>query len=734
MKLKYRLVITVVSILTVTAAALSLILLTLASLMQTASARESQERLAAEQARVIQARYERYLYVVRTLAASMSDYESIEPGLQRARFDQLLKSIAESEEQVAGLFAVFKPNTIDPGRDAAFAGTPGSTASGQWAPWYTRQSGSLERITYKDWAETTSVMNGAEAMQEKISEPVSQNIGGKNVHVVELSVPVINRRTGAVTGRAGVNIDTSYTQPVVNAVIESHSDITAMSVYSKNALIIASGVAEQIGKPLKEAQASLYNTDASDAEDAVINGKRRRLQKYSKAIDKHLEIIIYPFTIGQTGTNWSLMLGTDKAVIMEKVNKMTVVTIFVAAAAIVLMTVVVFFVSGGVAKPIANMADTLKDISEGEGDLTKTVTSKAKDETGDLALYFNATMGKIKKLVLVIKKQSILLFESANNLASDMTETAASINEIVSNINSIKERVVNQSASVTETKATMEQISANIGKLTEYVDRQNESVSRSSSAVEQMLANINSVTQTLVKNKDNVTGLNGASEDGREGLREVSADIQAIARESEGLLEINSVMENIASQTNLLSMNAAIEAAHAGEAGKGFAVVADEIRKLAENSGEQSKTISAVLKKIKDSIDKIMKSTDSVLSKFEVIAGGIKTVSDQEENIRNAMEEQSAGSKQVLEAIEQLNEATRMVKNGTEEMMEGSRQVMLESQNLEEATLEITNGMNEMSVGADQINEAITRVNDAASQNKESIEVLVDEVSKFKVE
>ncbi|MDR2784251.1 MAG: methyl-accepting chemotaxis protein, partial [Treponema sp.] len=524
------------------------------------------------------------------------------------------------------------------------------------------------------------------------------------------------------------------TQPVVEDTIKTHPDVTGMVVYSNNSTIIASGVPTQVGKFLKDAQISLYGKDVAAVQESVIKGNEYRLRKYSEAIKTEMEIIIYPFTIGGTGATWAVMLGTDTQVILADVNAMSVFTVVLVVIAVVLTAVIIFFVAGSITKPIVNVALTLKDISEGEGDLTHTVNIHSKGEIGDLARYFNATLEKIKHMVLTIKNQAATLFDIGNELASNMAETATAVNEITAHIRNIKGRVINQSSSVTETNATMEQITVNIDKLSGHVDRQSASVAQSSSAIEQMLANIRSVTQTLVKNADNVRELINSSEVGRTGLQEVAGDIQEIAKESAGLLEINGVMQNIASQTNLLSMNAAIEAAHAGEAGKGFAVVADEIRKLAENSGEQSKTISAILKRIKDSIDKITKSTESVLNKFEAIDGGIKTVSEQEENIRNAMEDQSVGSKQILEAIGLLNDATFMVKGGSQEMLEGSKQVIEESKNLEMATQEIADGMNEMATGADQINVAVNRVNEISGQNKENIDVLVQEISKFKVE
>jgi methyl-accepting chemotaxis protein len=231
-----------------------------------------------------------------------------------------------------------------------------------------------------------------------------------------------------------------------------------------------------------------------------------------------------------------------------------------------------------------------------------------------------------------------------------------------------------------------------------------------------------------------MSDLTSASELSRSKIHNVVTDIQEISKESEGLLEINTVMESIASQTNLLSMNAAIEAAHAGESGKGFAVVADEIRKLAENSSSQSKTISTVLKQMKSAIDKINASTDEVLKNFQTMDTSVQVVADQDENIHHAMEEQNTGSKQILEAISRLNEITRLVKDETGEMLDSSNEVIKEGQSLQRITQEITGGMNEMAEGTQQINIAVNQVNEISKQNRQTIDLLVHEISRFKVE
>jgi len=434
------------------------------------------------------------------------------------------------------------------------------------------------------------------------------------------------------------------------------------------------------------------------------------------------------------GRPWIVFVAVEWNDVMARIHRLVWQTSLIAVAlALLAMLIASLVARRSISRPVSRLADALKNISEGEGDLTRRLDHAARDEIGDLARYFNETLEKIRHLVTTIKGQAASLFEIGAEMASNMSETAAAVNQITGNIRAVKGRVLNQSAGVNETHATMEQITANIDTLNALVETQAESVSQSSAAIEEMIANIRSVTQMLARNAGSVQILTESSGAGRAGLQEVAADIREIARESEGLLEINGVMENIASQTNLLSMNAAIEAAHAGEAGKGFAVVADEIRKLAESSGEQSKTISAVLRKIKSSIDKITLSTDGVLSKFETIDTGVRTVTEQTENIRDAMEEQSQGSQQILEVLGKLNTLTQQVKSGAEQMLEGSAQVIRESRNLEKATAEIADSMNEMSGGAEQINAAVSRVNGISDQNRAGLDVLVTEVARFKV-
>jgi methyl-accepting chemotaxis protein len=590
-------------------------------------------------------------------------------------------------------------------------------------------------LTTRDYFTYLVGTNTGREHRSYVSNPILSKSTGQKL--VMASASVIDQ-SGDVAGLLGIYIEDHTLEEILNAMTvkirENFGERLIFLIFSENNAILSHRSFDPVLLNYTEQALTVDEEITIENLSDDLRQACRDVADGSSLVYRDAGEQYYMTSSPVPGTGYRVVLTLPESVLYKTIFTIERIAVIVFAVTIVVVLFLAFFLSARITGPIIKTALTLKDISEGEGDLTKSVNVPSKDEIGDLARYFNKTLEKIKDLVLTIKSQSVSLFDIGSELAGNMTETAAAVNQIAVNIQSIKGQVINQSASVTETNATMEQITVNIDTLSAHVNRQSESVTQSSSAIEQMLANIESVTQTLVKNSNNVKGLIEASEVGRAGLQEVSMDIQEIARESEGLLEINRVMETIASQTNLLSMNAAIEAAHAGEAGKGFAVVANEIRKLAENSGKQSKTISTVLKKIKDSIDKIIKSTDSVLDKFEAIDNGVRIVSDQEENIRNAMEEQSVGSKQILEAIEQLNEVTQLVKNSSEEMLGGSKQIIHESKNLDLSTQEIAHGMNEIASGAGQINSAVNQINELSGQNRNNIDILVKGVSLFRVE
>lgn len=450
-------------------------------------------------------------------------------------------------------------------------------------------------------------------------------------------------------------------------------------------------------------------------------------------------IAIYSPILGQFGEVIGLLfLGENKETIQSMIRSYQVkgFLIVVSSSILVILIIVAFsylLIKKTILHPITNTVSLLKNISEGDGDLSQRIEIQSKDEIGDLAKYFNLTVEKIGQTILLVKNQTTQLKLSGELLATNTNQTATAINQITANISSIQNQTVNQSASVTETSATIEQVSKGIERLNELITDQSANITQSSSAIEEMMANIHSVTMSLVKNEANISRLTESSQSGKTQVEKIANAITDVAKDSQSLLEVSSLIQGIASQTNLLAMNAAIEAAHAGEFGKGFAVVADEVRKLAETSSTQTKTITAMLKKITASIQEITAYSDNVVSTFMLMEDEVKTVGTHEATILNAMKEQNEGGRQILEAISSLNTITQNVHQNSAEILEGSQQVLKEALNMNQITQQITNGMNEMASGSKEISVAVEQVNQLSVENTLSIENLAKEVQKFKV-
>jgi methyl-accepting chemotaxis protein len=733
MKIKLKLSLVVIAIVVAVAGSIGIILLNQASRLIRHLSVGQIAYLNDEQAAYWEGRENRYMEVIRTVAAMMNEYEAIPVEQRRDRFDDMLLSTLKSQPNFIRVFSIWKPDALD-GMDSRYTSRLGSTDTGQYAMTWGRDTGRVVATPNLTLARIMEHLNGPNAKKEYVEHPSSFVIEGKDAYITRLGTPIINPRTNEVVGIVACLLNIGGAQTRVAETLKGHDEIVAMSIYSSNGFIMANYSPEKVGKTLTEAE-TIYGDNLNNVSKAVAAGEPYSCSSYSQVLKTNVEIDIMPIKIGESDVTWSIMIASSEDYLLRDVRTMTLFTIILAVVAVVAAAIIVYFVVSATTNPIIKVAQTLKDISEGEGDLTKTIHIKSNDEVGELATYFNNTLGTISTLIKRIKYKVNALTNTGHELSANMDKTSKSVDEISSNFDGMNATMSKQEESAANADMAVKAIKDNIDTLNGLVEALSESINTSSSAVEQMTANIHSVTKTLIDNTKNVSELTGASENGKSGLQAVAAKIQEIAKDSEGLLEINAVMNTIASQTNLLSMNAAIEAAHAGEAGKGFAVVADEIRKLAESSSGQSKTTAAMLKKIKASIDSITVSSNEVLSRFEIIDTDVKTVSQHEQNIRNAMEEQEVGGKQILESIERLKEISVSFKKGAVDMMESGDELNRQTSEFIKISRDTMTGMNDIVNGAmHEIKTAVVHVDEMSNENSKNFEELKVESNKFKVE
>jgi len=367
------------------------------------------------------------------------------------------------------------------------------------------------------------------------------------------------------------------------------------------------------------------------------------------------------------------------------------------------------------------------------GDLTDRIKVKRNDEIGRLMTNLNMATEHSHTMLAALREEADKMTAIGSDLSSNMEETAAAVKQISSNVTTVKEKALMQAAGVTETAAAGEQIQGKLNLLVEGITRQSESITQSSALITRTAENMLRINKILSQNDELIKTVYGQMKAGTDGARAANEFVKKIAERSEALLEASQVIQNIASQTNLLAMNAAIEAAHAGESGKGFAVVADEIRKLAEESNMQGKQIGTVIKESTEIIAQVSEAGIQAEKTFTDVYGLISNISEKEDSIVDLMREQEENGTQVLSAIETINKVTRDVSSASVEMLEGGKQITAEMQKLAEITRETTDSMTEIASGAEQITDAVEEVVSLAEQNKTSIEHLAQEVGKFKI-
>ncbi|MCO7628657.1 methyl-accepting chemotaxis protein [Pseudomonas fluorescens] len=655
----------------------------------TASVQNLLQAKAAEQAVRVQKTFGESLTVITALADQIKDMRllaakrSLDAGALREELNLSLKTAFQRNDKVLGIWLAFEPNGLD-GKDSEFVNDAArqSNEAGRFASYWSRAAGAALNtiMVEEDMTKTTLSVSGTpynswytcprDNKRTCLLDPYADTVGGKEMLMTTISVPLIV--DGKAIGVVGVDIALDALQAAaVDSQRNLFNNAGHMLIVSGSGVLAAdSSDAAKVGKKIGDT----LGADGKEVLQLVSSGTPKILEQ------GELIRAVYPVDPIGNSRAWGVVIDLPKQVLLADSVKLQAVlddaqetgvitALAVAVVAGLIGLLLIWLTASGVTRPINSVAEMLKNIASGEGDLTQRLNYSKKDELGELVNWFNRFLDKLQPTIAQIK-QSIT---EARGTADQSSEIARQTSEGMQ----VQFREIDQVATASnEMSATAHDVANSASNAANAAKGADQSARDGLSIIERSTRDINQLADEVSK---------------------AVTEVEALAVNSEQIGSVLEVIRSIAEQTNLLALNAAIEAARAGESGRGFAVVADEVRNLAKRTQDSVEEIRIVIERIQTGTRGVVATMHSSQTQAHNNAGQIRqavdalgkisdavtVISDMNLQIASAAEQQSAVAEEVNRNVSAIRTVTEtLTEQATESAAISSQLNALASQQM----------------------------------------------------
>jgi methyl-accepting chemotaxis protein len=473
--------------------------------------------------------------------------------------------------------------------------------------------------------------------------------------------------------------------------------------------------------------------------DISFTANEKRAQKDTTAIlaFAHISLLIGNLGTLSSGLDSAVHVIEDQyAVIAKEVGAVQARSTIISVASIALLVAATllfaFLLTNGIARSIAAIEGNIAAMMR--GDLTRMFEVKSRDEVGTLSGNLNRFISSLKESMTSVQAVSSENARMKDSLMVTTEQTSASATEMSANAASIDRQISTLDENLASTGAAVSNIADGIETLNRQIVEQMAMVEESTASVTEMIASIDNIARIADARRGATEKLVSTVTAGGKKMGTTIDVVNQINSSVGSIRNITGIIHGISAQTNLLAMNAAIEAAHAGDAGRGFSVVADEIRKLAEASSSNSKEIGKILKVIVGRIQDAMSSGEAMNLAFEEIDHEVHSLSSSLAEIFSSMGELRTGGDQILKAMTVLQEVSANVKGGANTITDNSARIRGSMESVQRISSEVRGGITEISVGIREISTAVQNVLGIVERLASLTDTLNGELSKFRTQ